>query len=175
MTSPVETWRPIPSVGGIYEASNLGRIRRTKTGHVLTPRKRPRDGYLGIDLSINAKRVTKTVNTLVCEAFHGPRPEGHLSAHLNGSRDDNREDNLAWATPQENADHRWQHGTMICGEAIPHHKLTAAEVLAIRERRRNGASYHDLADLYGVRWQTIEKIVKGQRWKHLLDAGANRA
>jgi hypothetical protein len=165
--SPDEIWRPIPTTAGIYEASNLGRVRRAETRHVLVSRSRPRDGYVSVDLSIDGRRVTKTVNTLVCEAFHGARPEGYECAHLNGDRADNREGNLGWATPAENADHRWRHGTMICGEAIPHHKLTEADVTEIREKRRQGAKYRELGELYGVRLQTIEKIVKGMRWKHV--------
>lgn len=48
-------------------------------------------------------------------------------------------------------------------------KLTAADVLAIREAYRPGrVTMQELADAYGVSPQQIGYIVRGQRWKHLL-------
>lgn len=45
-------------------------------------------------------------------------------------------------------------------------KLTAAQVLGIREYLRLGKSLADIARLYGVRWQTIQAIKDGVTWKH---------
>lgn len=43
------------------------------------------------------------VHRLVCEAFHGPAPEGkHVVIHINENSHDNRPQNLKWGTQKEN-------------------------------------------------------------------------
>lgn len=41
-------------------------------------------------------------HTLVCTAFHGPRPDGYECDHLNGNHLDWSAENLQWVTPAEN-------------------------------------------------------------------------
>ena len=117
-----EIWKDIPEWEGIYQASNLGRIRsvaRTKRhktikgdwfdmplkGRVLKPGTNEK-GYKVVALSnMSAGRKPRTfrVHRLICIAFHGPH-EGERTevAHGNGIRDDNRPANLRWATRAEN-------------------------------------------------------------------------
>ena len=42
------------------------------------------------------------VARLICEAFHGPAPDGAVCMHLNEDASDNRPENLAWGTQKEN-------------------------------------------------------------------------
>ncbi len=43
------------------------------------------------------------IHRLVCEAFHGPQPEGKpVVIHLNEDATDNRPENLKWGTQKEN-------------------------------------------------------------------------
>ena len=42
----MEEWRDIPNYEGIYQASNLGRIKTVKTGHIKKPSKNVKDGRL---------------------------------------------------------------------------------------------------------------------------------
>lgn len=44
----------------------------------------------------------KTCHSLICSTFHGPRPEGYQSDHLNGDILDYSAANLEWVTPKEN-------------------------------------------------------------------------
>lgn len=47
------------------------------------------------------------VHRLICEAFHGPAPEDKpFVDHINRVRDDNRPENLRWASSKENSDNR---------------------------------------------------------------------
>lgn len=113
MTTPCtdseEQWRPAPGLDG-YEVSNYGRVRgvdRTLTNRngvkrrwkgrirVLTP---IGFGYPGVWL----KGKVYPVHRLVCEAFHGPRPEGLVTLHLDGDPTNNRSENLAWGTQSKN-------------------------------------------------------------------------
>lgn len=39
---------------------------------------------------------------LICEAFHGPAPDGAVCMHLDENSRNNRPENLAWGTQKEN-------------------------------------------------------------------------
>lgn len=109
-----EEWRPIPDFPG-YEVSSLGRVRsfrRGATGRLVAQNNNPRSGYPQVGVYRAGKQVVTPVHVLVAAAFIGPRPEGWHTRHLDGSRDNNVPSNLAYGTPSENAQDRWEHGTM---------------------------------------------------------------
>lgn len=131
--------RPIPvSPNDDYMAGEDGRIySRTRykgfgkkvyvdwyplAGHTSTR------GYYHVSLCHENKKVTKSVHRLVCMAFHGmpPRPTDQVR-HLDGSRDNNKPDNLKWGTQEENWLDRRAHGRVALGENHHAAKLTNAE------------------------------------------------
>ena len=67
-------------------------------------------GYLRVGLRRDGKTILRPVHQLVLEAFHGPRPEGMVSRHLNGDKQNNHRTNLAWGTQAENVGDIVQHG-----------------------------------------------------------------
>lgn len=130
-----------------------------------------RDGYLRVSLYYNKRLHKYKVHRLICEAFHGPCPEGLECRHLNGDRTDNLAENLVWGTPAENQADRVRNGTMNPLRGEKHHatKLTENDVRAIRKTYATGnVNQRQLAKLYGMsRWQ-IGRIVRGQDWQHVL-------
>lgn len=55
--------------------------------------------------------TTRSVHSLVCEAFYGPAPKHKPWAlHRNGDHLDNRPENLYWGTPKENSQDAKRHG-----------------------------------------------------------------
>lgn len=113
-------WRPVAGFEGLYVVSNTGRVRslprsgtrrdRMYGGHDLKPA-RQISGHLAVSLSHDNQGHTQSVHVLVCEAFHGPRPEGSEVRHLNGNPADNRALNLVWGTRSENELDKVRHGT----------------------------------------------------------------
>jgi hypothetical protein len=110
----VDEWRVIPSFPD-YEASSGGHIRSYK-------QLRPRilsgwiggGGYRQVKISDewNGGKRTITVHSLVCEAFHGPKPSPkHEVRHLDGDRLHNAASNLRWGTASENRHDSVRHGT----------------------------------------------------------------
>lgn len=89
---PNEVWRPIDGV----EVSNHGRV---KTSHgVKTFGYKTIQGYY--TTTVNYKGLL--VHVLVCTAFHGPRPSSdHTVDHIDRVRDNNKAENLRWATHSE--------------------------------------------------------------------------
>lgn len=98
-----EIWRPVVGYEGLYDVSNLGRVRSLKFGRVKIMK--PKDngnGYLRVSLRKDGKGKKLYVHRIVWEAFVGPIPDGYELDHLNTVRDDNRLENLRCVTRKEN-------------------------------------------------------------------------
>lgn len=101
-----EIWRDIEGYNGLYQVSNMGRVKslnydRTGKEKILKQYK-DKDGYLYINLCKNSKKKTLKVHRLVALAFID-NPDGKEEIdHINTIRDDNRLENLSWATRKEN-------------------------------------------------------------------------
>lgn len=102
----IEIWKDIDDYNGIYQVSNLGRIKslcnnKTRKEKILKLKK-SKDGYLYAILNKNNKRKNFSVHRLVAQAFI-PNPENKPCIdHINTDRSNNRVENLRWVTPKEN-------------------------------------------------------------------------
>lgn len=120
----LEEWRPVVGYEGLYEVSNLGRVRgldriiannrpgttRTWRGRIL--RQTIRDtGHRTLHLARDGHPRARGVHCLVLEAFVGPCPPGMEACHNNGIPNDNRLTNLRWDTRLANMLDRITHGT----------------------------------------------------------------
>jgi hypothetical protein len=75
------------------------------------------DGYPSVRLSIRGKRIHYPVYRLVVMAYLPKRPsEKHETRHLDGNKNNNCVENLAWGTRKENAEDRERHGQTSRGE-----------------------------------------------------------
>lgn len=105
MTKPthtnIEKWQPVPGFEGLYEVSNKGRVMSLRRQKIMKPWKHYRGG-LRLTLSKNKKGKMYQIHRLVYTAFNGPIPEGYVVRHLNDDSLDNRVENLAVGTYQDN-------------------------------------------------------------------------
>lgn len=161
----LEEWLPIGGFAN-YEVSNRGRVRRrfeSRNRQSVPMRKLTKTpyGYLVVCMRDNSRELRNPrVHRLVLFAFRGPPPSPHHQcAHLDGSRDNNRLENLRWVTPEENQRQRWKHGTMDT-------RLTEKQVSAIRFMSR-GMSIREIAAVMPVGKTTVWEIVSRRSWKHL--------
>lgn len=107
MTETTEGWREVVGSYGLYSVSDWGRVR--SVWQILKPTLSD-SGYLTVSVRVYGKRKTRPVHRLVVETFHGHPEHGKITRHLNGIRDDNRAENLAWGTPSENNADTLLHG-----------------------------------------------------------------
>lgn len=120
----VEEWRPVPGFPN-YEVSSEGRVRSLdcqvwggpragfyiKSGRIL----RPGVGSHGYPtIMLGRKGGTRTVHSLVAEAFIGPRPEGQEVRHKDGNRGNPKLENLHYGTRGDNVRDAIAHGTRDC-------------------------------------------------------------
>lgn len=159
----VVEWRDTYIYGEQYEVSNTGLVRNKFTEHILTPQE-DKKGYMRVRLSLHNKKATAKVHRLVAMAFI-PNPENKPQVnHMDTNKNNNRVDNLEWATNGENQIHAYKHGrNYVTGKAgrkkIPVCKMDLNTGGVIE-------TYKSLADAErenGLHRSNIHKVLYGER------------
>ena len=164
----MECWETINEYEGLYEISNLGRIRNIRYKNILKPGNH-RDGYLKICLSKNNSKRTFQVHRLVALAFL-PKVNGKKYVnHKDGNKKNNNVNNLEWCTRSENQKHAYKLGLQVPlkGECLKHSKLTEVDIYKIFELSKRGVEQYNLAEMFNVNQSTISRVLNGRRWSHL--------
>lgn len=103
----IEIWKPVVGYEGLYEVSNHGRVKKTRTNHIMKifPTKR---GYLRVGLRKNEKRRFYYIHQLVGQAFL-ENPNNYTVVHHINHEDiqNNCVENLEWMDEET---HRRLHG-----------------------------------------------------------------
>jgi hypothetical protein len=157
------TWRAV--LGGAYEASEDGRIRRAKpgrgrtfVGRVLRPHANNK-GYATISVWENGKRRRYLVHALVAEAFIGRRPWGFDVDHVDGNILHNGARNLEYVSHSENI-RRGYVGKR--GGRHPLARVSDEDATRMKARRFFGERGVDLSREYGISQQLVCGITKGR-------------
>ena len=180
-----EEWKQIPGFGGHYEASTLGRVRvkdrvvtkRHRMGalieqfypsHLLKSYCGDKWGHQYVTIGVDNKALKIGVHRMVLLAFVGEPPSGCEGCHNNGDPSDNRPENLRWDTHFNNNQDRKNAGHYASGKNHPMAKLTPDQVIAIRTR---AVTKKEAMWKYGISNSQHHRIMKGESWSHLGDAG----
>lgn len=134
-----EVWVPIAGYEGLYEVSDLGRVRsldrevatlgpRNRTskrlrGKLLSQTLNKGTGYLSVSLSRDGRVRRKDTHTLVARAFCDGEMPGMEVNHDDGVKGNNRADNLEWVTSSRNNEHAYFIGLRPTGKAHHFSKL----------------------------------------------------
>lgn len=110
-----EIWKDVIGYEGIYQVSNLGRVKRIgkyrnqvkewDSNKILKPGKK-NNGYMYCQLSKDNKTSPKMVHRLVAEAFIENPDNKKTVNHIDGNKANNTVENLEWNTYSENNLHR---------------------------------------------------------------------
>lgn len=105
-----EIWKDIKGFEGIYQVSNLGRVRTPYLRNGWGTFNKERiitgydngNGYRAVHLCKCKKRFVRYIHRLVAEAFCEKRPGCNYINHLDHNRGNNAWTNLEWCTQEEN-------------------------------------------------------------------------
>lgn len=173
-----ERWLPVVGYEGIYEVSDLGRVRSLNRLDAAGFRRKGKlktqsfneDGYRVVTLNKNGEQRQSRVHCLVLEAFIGSRPPGMLACHFpNPNVSDNRLSNLRWDSCKGNLADRKAHGTELIGSRNGRAKISEEDVLRAREMRKRGETFRAISESIGVSFSYARKIVVGDNWKHVSE------
>lgn len=97
---PAGEWKPVVGFPNYWVSADgevftevLGRSLRQTVG---------KNGYFVVNLSCGGITKTRTVHSLVIEAFVGPKPDALEARHLDGNAHNNRLVNLKYGTSSQN-------------------------------------------------------------------------
>lgn len=103
-----EKWKDVIGYEGLYQVSNMGRIRNSK-GKI---RKTfiSEFGYERITLTKNRKQEKFQVHRLVAQAFIRLENDNEQVNHIDGDKLNNKVNNLEWCSASENVQHAFKIG-----------------------------------------------------------------
>lgn len=119
------------------------------------------------------------VSRTVCAAFHGPCSDDNMNAmHIDGDMDNNRADNLRWATFKEilarmKADDVFKnrvqgmHTHPLSHPYGVNHRSSKLDPQKVREIRASSEKPMVLARRYGVAYQSINLVRERKSWAHV--------
>lgn len=158
----MEIWKDIPGYEGLYQVSDMGRVkslkRATTSGRILKGRVKE-CGHVNVFLCKDGHVKTHYVHSLVLLAFVGSRPANAQTRHLNSIPTDNRLCNLAYGSCSENMNDRSKSGNNS------KRKLSVYDVKEIRRRLADGERPTAIARDYKVAHTTVTAIASGKNYK----------
>ncbi len=171
----IEEWRDIIGYEGLYQISNIGRIKtlskfagRSNRKEKIMKQSFNSKGYLHIVLSKNNISQTCRVNRLVALNFISNPDNLPQVNHKDGIKANNRVDNLEWCTSKYNVNHSIYTGLRkgLKGENNPMSKLTQVHIEEIRYLYSTGSyTQKVLAIYYRVKHNTISRILNNKTYK----------
>lgn len=172
----IEAWKAVVGFEGLYEVSDLGRVR-SLTRQILMNRRLPNGETIKVQKSITGRVLApgtvksghqivilgrgnpRLVHALVLAAFVGPRPDGADSCHKDGDPANNRLINLRWGSRSDNVQDMLDHGRTRSG-------LSNADVVRMK-RLFPTMGNRQVADLFGVTIGNVCSIRNGHTWRHI--------
>ena len=163
----MEQWRDVVGYEGLYEVSNLGRVRNKCTGKILKPRINVW-GYYQINLHKDRVMKTKTVHRLVAEAWI-PRVDCDKDQvnHINEIKTENVVDNLEWCSINYN--NSWgTHNERVYQTHIDRGYIKHPERRYLSRKEKNRLRYLDNRD---TNIAAAKRNIAKRRVKDLLRDG----
>ena len=163
-----EIWKDIEGYEGLYEVSNLGRVRSLWNGKIkiLKPWISG-TGYLQITLYKDNRRENIFVHKLVCEGFIPKDSDRNTVNHKNGVKTDNNINNLEWASYSENTKHAYKNGlNKNKGESHKSAKLSKLQVQEIRNTNWK-IPQREIASKFNIGTRHLRHILANKSWRDI--------
>ena len=181
MTNVTEKWLPVAGYEGLYEISNLGRLKslkkilKLKGNHTLIYEERimklkvsETRRYYQVKLYKEAVYKYWFIHRLVAFHFIENVQNKPQINHKNGIKTDNRVENLEWCSISHNTKHGYMFHKHKAGEEWCVSKLRNNEALKIRKYFGVLAvSPIELSKMFNVSVSTIRNIIKNRTYLNI--------
>ncbi len=158
-------FKPVKGYEGLYAVNAIGEVKSFVGKYGVKERILKAcydtDGYKQVLLYKDGKRKSKKIHRLVLEAFTDNIDNKPSINHINGLKDDNRLENLEWATISENTKHAYDNGLAKKGEGHVRSKkiidtATGKVFSCIREA----------ADALSIKYSTLRCKINGSDYNN---------
>ena len=161
-----EIWKDIKDYEGLYQVSNLGRIKRIgkyknqftswESNKILT-NNIGTDGYYHIMLSKDNKKRMYLVHRIVAKTFIGEQDNKQVN-HIDGNKLNNNINNLEYCSARDNLIHALNLG-------LKKRKIPLEKYEYIYNENKKGKSYKKLAKEFNVGKTKIYDIIQIEKEK----------
>ncbi len=166
----MEEWKDIKGYEGLYQVSNLGRVKNIKTNRILKKWINTNDTYFRVTLYNNGSKKHFLLHRLLAIHFI-PNPDNLPEVcHKDNNKQNFSLDNLEWGSKSYNSQCAYDTGVHVGmkGEKHPMHKLTEKQVQEIRAKYIPWKySTRKLAKEYNIHQSVIFSIVNNDIWKEV--------
>lgn len=162
-----EIWKDIPGWEGIYQVSNLARIRCIRVTYFEGDKF---GDYIRVTLSDKKRRERHPLHRLVAQSFlPNTEPEKYMVNHKDGNKKNNKLENLEWVTPSENIIHAFKMGLHVPSKGSKLNKgvLKEEDIPKILELCKEGKSLTTIAKMFNTSYSNISIIKNNKAWKHI--------
>ena len=175
-----EIWKDIKGYEGLYQVSNLGRVKSIlcwcgngktkiwKEKEKILSNCVDNNGYIRVVLFKECKGKNVRVHRLVAEAFIPNLEDKRVVNHINGIKTDNRVENLEWCTYGENAKHAWNNGLNSVSQNV---------IDSAKKRFSKKVNQYTKEGVFVKQWESITEARKTLEIEHIGDCclGKNKS
>lgn len=161
----MEEWKPITGYEGLYEVSNLARIKSLARFSISRDGRKPRFmNEMIMKPGLNSKKYYITVlrkdgigkcilvhRIMAIEFLPNPEKKECIN-HKDGNRSNNSLENLEWCTQGENQKHAYATGLASRNRKRPNKVLYPDVIKAIQE---SNLHYKELCKIYNIHSSTV--------------------
>ena len=161
----MEIWKKIQDYEGLYEVSNLGRVRDYK--NKIKPMYKNNKGYLCLSLFYKGKTYHPTIHRLVAKAFiQNPNNYSQVN-HKDCNKSNNTIDNLEWCNQRYNYDEGMKTFQYSKNENHFYSKLKNSDIPMIYNLYKLGFTRVTVSRIFGINPSSLEAIEKGISYREL--------
>jgi hypothetical protein len=179
-----ERWKNVAGYEGLYEVSDLGRVRSLhmsprwgREPRILRPQMsgngyKEGNGYLFLVLCGRGPKKAYYVHDLVAKAFIGPKKRGREVNHEDGDKTNCAATNLNYKTRLGNIRHALRTGLAKMPPHVPGEKngraiLTESQARTILSFARRGMCGKEIATRVKTTLSRVQNVTSRKCWRHL--------
>lgn len=166
----LEIWKDIGGYEGLYQVSNLGRVKslfrykKILKGNVVS------GGYIQVQLCKRGKATNYLIHRIVAFAFLNNSDNKPCVNHIDGNKTNNSPDNLEWVTYSENEFHSYnvlgkkpnKTHLGICG-GLCYNSKPIFQISSSGNVIKKFESIGEVERILGIRHSNVQMVLKGKR------------